>query len=203
MGALGFSLQWRHNGCDSVSDHQPHDCLLNRLFRRRSKKTSKLHVTGLCVGNSPGTGEFPPTQMASYEENVSIWWCHHVMQNYALKWLYFLAKLRVYQHFEDAPRRPMITCTIDSYWIPSKNKTKLKLQIFAKTSNFRILKKLFTWYTFWSCLIRCVKKIWIRQVLLKIQSRHDSIHRRTDGWMDRWTDEQGETNYISTFIFIE
>ena len=27
-----------HNGRDSVSNHQPHDCLLNRLFRRRSKK---------------------------------------------------------------------------------------------------------------------------------------------------------------------
>ena len=32
------SLQWRHNGCDGVSNHQPHDCVLNRLFRRRSKK---------------------------------------------------------------------------------------------------------------------------------------------------------------------
>ena len=42
-----LSLQWRHNGHDSVSNHQPHDCLLNRLFRRRSKKTSKLRVTGL------------------------------------------------------------------------------------------------------------------------------------------------------------
>ena len=31
------------------------------------KKTSKLHVTGLCVGNSPGTGEFP-AQMASNAE---------------------------------------------------------------------------------------------------------------------------------------
>ena len=49
--------QWRHNGRDSVSNHQPHDCLLNRLFRRRSKKTSKLRVTGLCVGNSPLTSE--------------------------------------------------------------------------------------------------------------------------------------------------
>ena len=28
-------LLWRHNGCDSVLNHQPHDCLLNRLFRRR------------------------------------------------------------------------------------------------------------------------------------------------------------------------
>ena len=72
-----ISLRWRHNGRDSVSNHQPHDCLLNRLFRRRSKKTSKLRVTGLCAGNSPETGEFP-AQMASYVENFSIWWRHHV-----------------------------------------------------------------------------------------------------------------------------
>ena len=69
-------LQWRHNGHDGISNHQPHHCLLNSLFRCRSKKTSKLHITGLCAGNSPGTGEFPP-QMASNPENVSIWWCHH------------------------------------------------------------------------------------------------------------------------------
>ena len=73
-----FSLRWRHNGRDGVSNHQPHDCLLNRLFRRRSKTTSKLRVTGLCAGNSPGTGEFP-AQMASYAENVSVWWRHHVI----------------------------------------------------------------------------------------------------------------------------
>ena len=74
------TLRWRHNECDSVSTHQPHDCLLNRLFRRRSKKTSKLRVTGLCVGNSPGTGEFP-AQMASNAENVSIWWRHHDLKH--------------------------------------------------------------------------------------------------------------------------
>ena len=70
------ALRWRHNGRDNVSNHQPHDCLLSRLFRRRSKKTSKLRVTGLCAGISPGTGEFP-AQMASNAENVSIWWRHH------------------------------------------------------------------------------------------------------------------------------
>ena len=48
------TLQWRHNDHDSISNRQPHGCLLNRLFTRRSKKTSKLRVTGLCVGNSPG-----------------------------------------------------------------------------------------------------------------------------------------------------
>ena len=71
------TLPWRHNGLDSVSNHQPHHCLLSRLFGRRSKKTSKLRVTGLCAWNSPGTGEFP-AQRASYAENVSIWWRHHV-----------------------------------------------------------------------------------------------------------------------------
>ena len=50
---IGSALLWRHNGHDCVSNHQPHGCLLNRLFRRRSKKTSKLRVTGLFVGNSP------------------------------------------------------------------------------------------------------------------------------------------------------
>ena len=44
--------------------------------RQRSKKTSKFRVTGLCVGNSPVTEEFP-SQMASDDEKVSIWWRHH------------------------------------------------------------------------------------------------------------------------------
>ena len=60
------SLRWRHNERDSVSNHQQYDCLHNRLFRRRSKKISKLCVTDLCVRKSPGTGEFP-AQMASNE----------------------------------------------------------------------------------------------------------------------------------------
>ena len=72
------ALQCRNNECNGVSNHQPNDCLLKRLFRRRSKKTSKLLVTGICEGNSPVTGEFP-TQRASNVENVSTWWRHHVI----------------------------------------------------------------------------------------------------------------------------
>ena len=70
-----YTLHCRHNGRNGVSNHQPHHCLLNRLSRRLSKKTSNLRVTGLCAGNSPLTGEFP-AQMASDAENVSIWWLH-------------------------------------------------------------------------------------------------------------------------------
>ena len=83
---IACSLRRRHNDHAGVSNHQPHGCLLNRLFRRKSKKTSKLRVTGLCAGNSPGTGEFP-AQMASYAENVSIWWRHHVrVPNQSITW---------------------------------------------------------------------------------------------------------------------
>ena len=88
-------LQWRHNGCNGISNHQPHDCLLNRLFRRRWKKTSKLHMTGLCEGNSLVTGEFP-AQRASNVENASIWWHHHEIwcvftaHEDARTWKYFL-----------------------------------------------------------------------------------------------------------------
>ena len=78
------SLQWRHNDHDGVSNHQPHGCLLNRLFRRRSKKKSKLPVTGLCVGNSPGPVN-SPHQRASYAENVSIRWRHHVFHTHQIR----------------------------------------------------------------------------------------------------------------------
>ena len=57
--SVSLTLRWRHNDHASVSNHQPHGCLLNRLFRNRSKKTSKLRVTGLCAGNSPGPVNSP------------------------------------------------------------------------------------------------------------------------------------------------
>ena len=71
-----ITLQWRSNERDGVWNHQPHDCLFNRWFRHRWKKTSKLPVTGLREGNSQVTCEFP-TQRASNAENVLIWWRHH------------------------------------------------------------------------------------------------------------------------------
>ena len=42
VGGIGtFSLQWRHNGSDGVSNHQPNDCLLNRLFKVQIKENIK------------------------------------------------------------------------------------------------------------------------------------------------------------------
>ena len=82
----------RHNGRDGVSNHQHRHCLLNRLFRLRSKKTSKLRVTGLCAGNSLVTGEFL-AQMASNAENVCIWWCLNAGENCTYPKLTFMNML--------------------------------------------------------------------------------------------------------------
>ena len=84
LSGIRKSLLWRHNGHHGVSNHQPHECLLNRSFKRRSKKT----------WNSPETGEFP-AQMASDAENVSIWWRHHmipagVRSANELQWFHFI-----------------------------------------------------------------------------------------------------------------
>ena len=72
--AVSRTVQWRHNERHDVSNHLRLDCLLKRLVRRRSKKTSKqFRVTGLCEGNPPVTGAFP-SQRASTTEKVSIRW---------------------------------------------------------------------------------------------------------------------------------
>ena len=79
-------LQWRHNERDDVSNHRRLDCLLNCLFRRRSKKTSKFRVTGLCAGSSPVTGEFPAQRASNAAKcfHVSIWWRHYALVNHTL-----------------------------------------------------------------------------------------------------------------------
>ena len=79
IGVVAFiykALQWRHNERDGVSNHRRLDCLLNRLFRRWSKKQWKLRIIGLCERNPPVIGGFP-SQRARNAENVSIWWRHH------------------------------------------------------------------------------------------------------------------------------
>ena len=60
-------LHWRHNDHDGVSNHQPHGCLLNRLFGRRSKKTSKFRVTGLCEATEHAGLNVPPLSRLTYD----------------------------------------------------------------------------------------------------------------------------------------
>ena len=83
------TLHWRQNDHDGVSNHQPHGCLLNRLFGRRSKKTSKLRVTGLCAGNSPGPVNSPhkgpvTRKMFPFDDVIMRWRGFLFVANYDL-----------------------------------------------------------------------------------------------------------------------
>ena len=57
--AYNFTLRWCHGGRDSVSNHQPHDCLLNRYSdadqRKHQSSASLAFVWGIHRGpvNSP------------------------------------------------------------------------------------------------------------------------------------------------------
>ena len=86
------------------------------------------------------------------------------------------------------------------HWVildPKSKEDKVKVTNLKNSPKFQIFEFWnghYTWHTFWSCLIRCANIKWIRWVFLKIQSGHYSVHRRTDGQMDRRTDGQGDTS---------
>ena len=77
---------------------------------------------------------------------------------------------------------------------PPKN----KLQIWKKMLKLQILKlcnEFCTRHAFWGCLIRIANMKWIRLILRKVQSGHDSVHRR----MDRLTDWRTNCNQYTPF----
>ena len=136
-----WSLQWHHNECNGISNHQPHDYLLNQLFKHRSKKTSKLHVTGLCEGNSPVTA-----QRASNADNVSIWQRHHdvgVWDTYKT-WEYSKLPLRcqMLEHHQ----------TNGVYWYFMQNST-IKSDSACKLKYFTPTAMVYSNKIWWLCLV--------------------------------------------------
>ena len=96
------------------------------------------------------------------------------------------------------------------HWVildPKSKEDKVKVTNLKNLPKFQIFEfwnEHYTRHTFWSCLIRCENMKWIWSVFLKIQSGHDSVHRRTDGHLWRiWSqlpDGQGDTS-IPPFQF--
>ena len=135
------TLQWRYNEHEGVSNHQPHDCLLNRIFRRRSKKTSKFRVTGLCEGNSPVPGELP-AQRASNAENVSISWRHHDQPTHWVKLTYMYSKfckLGLYSYNDNHEFRMYMLHEWNQIIHNINRKPKIK-------STFNVLSLLIDWF---------------------------------------------------------
>ena len=116
-------LQWRHNGCDGVSNHQPRDCLPKRLIRHRPKKTPKLRVTGFVMG-------IHRWQTGSNAENFSIWWRHHVVEPLNSRAL----------HCENS-------CKINSLWTFFSNASNFYLKRDLRSKNLRL--KNLIWYCKW------------------------------------------------------
>ena len=134
------------------------------------------------------------TKLQSMIYGMIVWWlCWHT----PIFWLEQLERL----HSEDTPCCTMITHTIQQLILDPKSKQSYKFKEFDKTSKFWIKKKKkhYTRHTFWSCLIWCVNMKWIRRVLLKIQSKPDSVHRQTD----RQTDGHTRWNQYTLFNFVE
>ena len=140
------TLQWRHNGRGCISNHQPNGCLLNRLFRRRWKKTSKLRVTdvGVCVcvfgggggGGGVHRGGFP-AQRASNAENISIWWRHHADKQPWQIWAngsHGSTKACLYKYIHTTNNRAWMK------W-PAKNFILFISTVFGRLHNSRVAEK--------------------------------------------------------------
>ena len=83
------ALRWRHNDHAGVSNHQPHGCLLNSSFRRKSKKTSKLRVTGFVREIHRGPVNFPhkwPVTRKCFHLMTSSWVSIVTLTNAWLFW---------------------------------------------------------------------------------------------------------------------
>ena len=143
VGRIGWTLQWHHNQYDGVPNHQPHGCLLNRIFRCRSKKTLKLRVTGLCEGSSPVTGGFP-AQRASNAENaticgdvimlINIVSCHGLTKNKRLTiihkqlWLCSLTHILRHNDRHDISNHRRLYCSLNYLSrLSSKKQSKLRV----------------------------------------------------------------------------
>ena len=66
------ALQWRHNGSDNVSNHQPHDCLLNRYSDADKKNIKAPRHWPLC-------GEFTGDQWILCTNGQLRGKCFHMM----------------------------------------------------------------------------------------------------------------------------
>ena len=123
---------------------------------------------------------------------------HYILQTWIacrtlmIKWAQIVKQLeRVRSEIPPLPSHdyPQFWFILD----PKSKQDKVEVTNLKKLPKFQFLKFHYepcTRHTFRSCLIRCVNMKWIWLVLWKIQSGHNSVHRRTDRRQtDRRTDK--------------
>ena len=104
---------------------------------------------------------------------------------------------------EDTPHRPMNTHTIDSYWNPSQNKTKSKLQVERICQNFKFVNFETTLHTIHLLeLLDNMCKYAMDPGGIVEDTERTRFCPQTDRQMGRQTYGQGETSILS-FKFVE
>ena len=99
---IHLALQRRHNERDGVSNHQRLNCLLKCWLRHRSKKTSKLRVTGLCVANSPVTNDRPVN--SPHKRPVTLKCFHLMTSSWRKTWLACIPNKLVARFYTNLPK---------------------------------------------------------------------------------------------------
>ena len=171
-----ISLQWRHNECNGVSNHQPDDCLVDRLFRCRSKKTSKLRVTGLCAGHS-----FVKT--TTYRHNyksINVWMLTMISLLLLFSQCPYLLQWSL--QFRESSRRHGFFCTGNCWRRPRNLFTgSLKYRPVQATHSNSFLNKDFLWDTDknWRDESAVSHTTWI----LVVFSKHRTRYITTFAWI--------------------
>ena len=104
------ALQWSHNGRNGVSNHQPHDCLLKRLFRHTWNKyqssSSLAFVRGIhrWPANSPPKGPVTRKMLPFYDVIMgTMYYCdyykYHIGEH--AWWVYNVQYLHNKHHSHD------------------------------------------------------------------------------------------------------
>ena len=70
-----ITLRWRHNGCDSVSNDQPRECLLRRAHQRKHQSSASLaFVRGIHRRPVNSPHKWPVTRkMFPFDDVIMIW----------------------------------------------------------------------------------------------------------------------------------
>ena len=90
-----YRLLWRHEGCDGFSNHPRLECLPNRLFRRRSRKTpisaSLAFVRGIhrWPVNSPHKGTVTRKMFPLDDVIMPFFWVSRKGCPWRQQWRYF------------------------------------------------------------------------------------------------------------------
>ena len=111
-------------------------CLLNRLFRHRSKKTSKLRVTGLFVGKSPVKGEFPHKGRVTRKmfpfDDVTVFWLYSAWkESHRMTHKNYLIQFKNSSHISSIYENP---CYVEAKFMEGKSNTQQLI-----TYNMRVI----------------------------------------------------------------